>query len=229
PRACPWPRVELVRQLERGEFDPRRAAERFPIIIVSRSKMPREWPDLLRRYAEAGGTLVLEMVPGWIVDAGVKALEAGEEQQGDQAPTTLALAELSGIEFHYGPRGFATRRRVVAQHPLTEGLGEVGRWQSVAYEEGASTYPYLVHPVRATEAEVLVEVEHEVCPYDGVSYVRQGEIAGVHPLLTVHRVGEGRVVRHYAHTSPATVFGETYQPLMDNLLRLAGGSEAAGG
>ncbi len=221
PRACPWPRVELVRYFERGEFDPVAAARRYPLLLASRATMPREWPGLLRRYAEAGGTLVLEMVPGWVVDAGVQALEADEADRGDEAPTTLEMAELSGIEFHYHQRGFATRRRVVEEHALTEGLGEVGAWQTVPFEEGGNTYPYLVHPVRATDAEVLIEVEHEVCPYDGVSYARRGEIAGTYPLLTVNQVGEGYVVRHYAHNSPAAVFGEVWEALLDNLLRLA--------
>jgi len=78
-----------------------------------------------------------------------------------------------------------------------------------------------VHPVRATDAEVLIEVEHEVCPYNGVIYARGGEIAGTYPLLTVSRVGDGHVVRHYAHNSPAAVFGEVWEALMDNLLQLA--------
>jgi len=59
------------------------------------------------------------------------------------------------------------------------------------------------------------------CPYDGVVYARQGEIAGVYPLLTVKQVGEGHVIRHYAATSPATVFAEAWQRLMANLLMFA--------
>jgi hypothetical protein len=74
-----------------------------------------------------------------------------------------------------------------------------------------------VHPVQATEAEVLIEVEHEKCPYDGVAYVRQGEIAGIHPLLTVRDIGQGHVIRHYAQNSPATVFADAYDRLLENL------------
>jgi len=222
PRACPWPRVELARQFEHGEFDPEQAARRFPLLVVSRTEMPPEWPELLRRYAQAGGVLVLEMVPGWVTDAGVRALEADEEQRGESAPTTIALAELSGVEFHYEPRGFVTRWRVAAEHPLTQGLGEVGAWQASGWEEGESTYPFLAYPVVATDAEVLLEAEHEVCPYDGVAYVRQGTIAGTYPLLTVREVGEGLVVRHYAHTGPGSIMGEAYDTLVTNLLRLAG-------
>lgn len=224
PRACPWPRVELARQFERGEFDPVAAARRFPLLVVSRSEMPVEWPELLRRYAEAGGILVLEAVPGWVTDAGVRALE-GEQQRGDEAPTTLAIAELSGVTFRYEPRGFMTRWRVAAEHPLTAGLGEVAAWQASAWEEGGSTYQCLAHPVQATDATVLIEAEHEVCPYDGVAYVRQGEIAGVYPLLTVRPVGAGMVVRHYAQNGAQPTMGPAWDALVHNLLRLAGAEE----
>ncbi|MCD6360038.1 MAG: hypothetical protein J7M38_04175 [Armatimonadetes bacterium] len=222
PRVCPWMRVELARLFQRGEFDPQQGAKRYPLLLASRARMERQWPDLLRRYAEAGGTLVLESVPGWQLDAGVQALEEGEETAGENAPTTVALSELSGVNFHYHPRGFATRWRVVKRHPLTEGMGEVGEWYDVPYEEGTSTYGYLCFPVEATDAEVLIEVEHEKCPYDGVAYVRQGEITGVYPLLTVRQAGEGCVVRHYCHVAPQTVFGEHYDTLVHNLLELAG-------
>jgi len=222
PKVSPWARVELARQFERGEFDPAQAARRFPLLVASRPSMAREWPALLGEYARLGGVLVLESVPGWVLDAGVQALEQGEEDRGENAPTTRALAELSGIEFHYEPRGFATRWRVVKQHPLTEGLGEVGGWRTVPYQEGGNTYGYLVHPVQATDAEVLIEVEHEKCPYDGVAYMRQGEITGVYPLLTVKQVGDGHVIRHYAANSPAVVFAEGYERLMGNLLGSVG-------
>ncbi|HUS79814.1 MAG TPA: hypothetical protein VM283_01020 [Armatimonadota bacterium] len=222
PRTCPWMRVELSRELERGEFDPQQAATRYPLLVASRAVMQRQWPDLLRRYAEAGGTLLLESVPGWQLDAGVQALEEGEKDAGEEAPTTRAMAELSGVVFHYEPRGFATRWRVVKRHPLTEGMGEVGVWYDVPFKEGDNTYGYLCYPVQATDAEVLIEVEHEKCPYDGVSYMRQGEITGVYPLLTVRQVGEGTVVRQYCHVSPQTVFGEHYDPLVANLLAMAG-------
>ncbi|MGD9495126.1 MAG: hypothetical protein AB7Y46_02330 [Armatimonadota bacterium] len=228
PRACPWPRVELARTFEGGEFDPEQAARRFPLLVVSRPNMPPEWPELLHRYAQAGGVLVLEMVPGWVVDAGVQALEAGEEQRGEATPTTQAMAALSGVEFHYEPRGFVTRWRVLAEHSLTEGLGEVGAWQASAWEEGASTYPFLAHPVIASDAQVLLEAEHEACPYDGVAYVRQGTIAGTYPLLTVRPVGEGLVVRHYVQNGPAPAMGEAFDILIANLLRLAGAEPPPG-
>lgn len=221
PRASVWPRVELSRTFQRGEFDPEEAAGRFPLLVVSRSEMPREWPELLRRYAEAGGVLAMEAVPGWVMDAGVRALEA-EEERGETAPTTLAIAELSGIEFRYEPRGFVTRWRVAEEHPLTEGLGAVGAWIESPLAEGASTYTQLAHPVRATDATVLLEAEHEVCPYDGVAYVRRGEIAGVYPLLTVRPVGEGLVVRHYAQNGAGPIMGEAWDRLVANLIGLAG-------
>ncbi len=178
PKASPWTRVELVRSFQAGEFDPAEVARRYPLLIVSRAKMPREWPGLLRQYAEAGGTLLVEFVPGWTLDTEVSPLHEGEEDAGDNCPTTLEMAALSGIEFHYEPRGFATRWRVVKEHPLTEGLSEIGAWREVPYEEGSSSYGHLVHPVKATDAEVLIEVELERCPYEGVGrgYVRQGEI-----------------------------------------------------
>ncbi len=219
PRATEWPRVELTRVFERGEFDPEAAVDRYPLIVAARSEMREEWPALLRRYVEAGGTLVLEMVPGWVLDAGVRAIEQ-EPAMGEDAPTTRALADLSGIEFHYDPRGYVTRWRVVVDHPLTRGLGEVGQWRDLV-QEGTNNYPYLVHPVEAKEATVLMEVEHEVCPYDGVTYVRQGEIAGTYPLLTIRELGEGSVIRHYAHNSPAAVFADGYQTLVRNILELA--------
>ncbi len=220
PRACPWPRVELARAFKREEFEPEEAAKRFPLLVVSRTTMPVEWPELLRRYAEAGGVLVLEAVPGWVTDAGVRALE-GEEQRGEETPTTLAVAELSGVEFHYEPRGFVTRWRVVADGPLTEGLGEVGAWVEAPLEEGQSTYTQLAHPVVATDATVLLEAEHERCPYDGVAYVRQGEINGVYPLLTVRHVGDGLVVRHYAQNGAGPIMGEAWDTLVQNLLKLS--------
>jgi hypothetical protein len=220
PSACPWMRVELTRDFERGEFDPEEAATLYPLLLASRQRMSREWPGLLAEYARAGGTLILESVPGWQLDAGVQALEEGEEDAGERAPTTVAISELSGVDFRYHPRGFATRWRVVKEHPLTEGMGEVGQWYDVPYEEGGNTYGYLCYPVVATDAEVLIEVEHEKCPYDGVAYVRQGEITGVYPLLTVREAGEGMVVRHYCHVAPQIVFAEAYDTLVANLLAM---------
>ena len=165
--------------------------------------------------------LTLEFVPGWVFDTEAGPLREGEKDAGELCPPSRELAQLSGIEFRYERRGFATRWRVIKAHALTDGLGEVGVWQEVPYEEGGNTYGYLVHPVQATDAEVLIEVEHEKCPYDGVSYVRQGEMAGIHPLLTVRQVGRGHVIRHYAHNSPGTVFGDGYERLMENLVRFS--------
>lgn len=221
PNTCPWLRLELVRTFQGGNFDPAEAARRYPLLVVSKSRMSREWPGLLRDYAQAGGTLVLESVPGWWLDTEASPLVEGESEAGDQGVLTLAFGELSGVEFHYERRGFATRWRVVKDHPLTKGLGKPGVWHEVPYKEGGNTYGYLVHPAKATDGEVLIEVEHESCPYDGVSYLRQGKINGVYPLLTTKQVGRGFVVRHYAAVSPGTVFADGYQKLMENLLRLA--------
>ncbi|GEM_PF-6505442 len=220
PRAGEWPRVELSRTFARGEFDPEEAARRFPLLVVSRSQMPPEWPELLRQYAEAGGILALEAVPGWVTDAGVRALEA-EELTGDSAPTTLAMAELSGITFHYEPRGFVRRWRVAADHPLTEGLGDPGAWIDSPLAEGQSAYSQLAHPVEATDATVLLEAEHEAAPYDGVAYVPQGEAVGVYPLVTMREVGEGLVVRHYAQNGAGPIMHEAWDRLIENLLKLA--------
>ncbi len=144
------------------------------------------------------------------------------EDAGEKAATTVAISELSGVEFHYHPRGFATRWRVVKEHPLTAGMGEIGQWYDVPYAEGGNTYGYLCHPVVATDAEALIEVEHEKCPYDGVAYVRKGEILGVYPLLTARGVGEGTVVRQYSANSPATVFAEHYDTFVANLVGTVG-------
>jgi len=221
PRLSPWPRTELIRSFQAGSFEPATSAKRHPLLLVSKATMPREWPGLLAEYARAGGTLVLEFAPGWTLDTQASPLRAGEKEAGEACPTTVELAQMSGVEFRYEPRGFATRWRVVKEHPLTSGLGEVGVWHEVPYEEAANTYGYLVHPVQATDGEVLIEVEHEKCPYDGVSYARQGEATGIYPLLTVKQAGEGRVIRHYAHNSPATVFADAYERLVANIVALA--------
>ena len=221
PKACPWPRVELVRRFQAGEFRPSNAAELHPLILVSKADMPRHWPGLLGDYAREGGTLMLEHLPGWRLDTEASPLREGETGAGDEGVLTLQFADLSGIDFHYERRGFATRWRVVKKHPLTEGLGEVGVWQKTSFREGESTYGYLVNPVKPNGAEVLVEVEHESCPYDGVHYARQGKINGTYPLLTANPVGKGLVARHYAAVSPDAVFADAYPRLLANLLDIA--------
>jgi len=221
PRACPWPRVELVRRIEAGQFQPSQAASLYPLMLVSQGKMQRQWPGLLAEYTRDGGTLMLEFLPGWRLDTDASPLREGEKEAGDQGVLTLQFAELSGIEYHYERRGFATRWRVLKKHPLTEGLGKVGVWQETSLREGESTYGYLVSPVKPNGAEVLVEVEHESCPYDGVQYARQGKINGIYPLLTANRVGKGLVVRHYAAVSPDAVFADAYPGLLTNLLEYA--------
>jgi len=113
----------------------------------------------------------------------------------------------------------ARRWRVAKEHPLTKGLGPVGVWQEVSLKPGESTYGYLASPVRPAGAEVLIEVEHQRCPYDGVHYVRQDEVNGVFPLLTVHRVGNGTVVRHYAAVSLGEILGDAYPKLIANLVQ----------
>jgi hypothetical protein len=224
PKACPWPRVELVRRFRAGEFHPSEAARLYPLMLVSKAKMPREWPGLLAEYAREGGTLVLEYLPGWHLDTRTSPLREGEKEAGDQGVLTLQFAELSGVEFHYERRGFATRWRVAKKHPLTEGLGDVGVWQETSFREGESTYGYLVSPVKPSGGEVLIEVEHESCPYDGVRYARRGKINGTYPLLTAKPVGKGLVVRHYAAVSPEAVFAGAYPRLLANLVEIAASS-----
>lgn len=104
---------------------------------------------------------------------------------------------------------------------MTEGLSEPGIWQPTAHRQGESNYPYLVYPITDAGGDVLVDVEHERCPYDGVSYVRQGKINGTHPLLTVNHVGRGFVIRHYAAVNPKAVFGISYEKLLANLIQFA--------
>jgi len=220
PKVCPWQRLELVGDFRTRRFDPAEAARRYPLLVVSRTTMSRDWPGLLEAYARAGGTLVLEFVPGWQLDVKTSPAGEGEQTTGDRSVLTRRFGELAGVEFHYHRRGFATRWRVVKDHALAKGLGEIGRWQEVSYQEGRSAYPYLVHPVKPADGEVLVEVEHEVCPYDGVEYVRKGKTSGVYPLLTVKQCGDGLVIRHYAAVSPGAVFGEAYDKLLQNVLEL---------
>ena len=93
----------------------------------------------------------------------------------------------------------------------------------------AAKYPSFVaftcddfsHDLGFFTPEVLVEVEHERCPYTGVAYERQGAIAGVFPLLTARREGKGLVVRHYAAVSPGAVLGDAYKRLLANIVHLA--------
>jgi hypothetical protein len=185
--------------------------------------MRREWADKLLAYAQAGGTLFLEEVPGWTLDLRDEMTPEGEKAVGDESPLTLKFAEASGILFRYEPRGFVTRYRVVAPHPLTEGLSQVGEWVTTPFGAKDSTYSRLAYNAKAGGATVLIEAEQERCPYDGVHYVRQGDILGVRPLLTATACGKGMVVRHYAHVSAPAVFGEdTFQRVAANLLRWRG-------
>jgi hypothetical protein len=220
-RSGRWPQWELLRDLERGEFDPAQAAARYPLLVVSGETMLPAWPLLLEGYVRAGGTMALEFVPGWRLDSRATSPTEPKQRIGDGGVLTLQFASLSGVAFHYEPRGLATRWRVVKRHPLTEGLGEPGVWQATSAGNVKETYPYLVHPVEAAGGEVLIEVEHERCPYNGLAYVRQGTLAGIHPLLTVRKVGQGQVVRHYAAVNLETVLGKAYPQLVQNLLTLA--------
>jgi hypothetical protein len=220
PTAGRWPQWELLRDFEHAKFNPAEAVARYPLLLVSRPTMLPSWPTLLEGYTRAGGTMVLEFVPGWSLDDRATSPVQPKQRGGDGGMLTLQFARLSGIAFHYEPRGLATRWRVVKRHPLTEGLGEPGVWQPTSAGKDESTYPYLVHPVTAAGGEVLIEVEHERCPYDGMAYVRQGKLSGIYPLLTVHRMGEGQVIRHYAAVSPATVLGKAYPKFVQNLIAL---------
>ena len=223
PPRCSLDRIELVREFQQGRFDPVEAVRKYPMLIVSRSLMPRHWPGLLEQYVEQGGTLLVEFAPGWSFDLTDDELGGGEKNVGEASPPMRAMSELSGIEFHYEPRGAATRWRVVAQHPLTSGLPQPGQWQTIDLEKNKNNYILLAHPVEATDARVLIEVEHEKCPYNGVEYARQGEITGVYPLLTVRKVGKGLVVRHYTSSAgPAAIMGDAYEVLLDNVSGLLG-------
>jgi len=217
-KASGWPRVELIGRLQDGQFESTRAVRDYPLIAVSRSMLRREWADKLLTYAEAGGILLLEEVPGWQLDHP----REGEKAVGDECPLTLKFAHASGIVFRYEPRGFVTRYRVVAQHPLTEGLTPPGEWVAPPFGPKDNTYWRLAYNVNADGAAVLIEGEQERCPYDGVSYVRKGEILGVRPLLTVNAHGKGFVARHYAHASAPSVFGEeAFQRIAAHLARWA--------
>lgn len=182
--------------------------------------MRREWADLLQRYVELGGTLIVEGVPGWSLDLTDDYVREWEERTGDAAPGTLQFARLSGIRFRYNPRGAVTRIRLMQQHLLTESLDQTGEWLDIPWTEGTNNYGYLAYPVTAESASVLIEAEHEACPYDGVAYVRRGTINGVYPLLTVQPVGKGTVIRHYAHVSLPTVLGqERFEAFCANLVK----------
>ena len=170
--------------------------------------------------------MLLEFVPGWSLDSRATSPTQPKERNGDDGLLTLQFARLSGVTFRYEPRGLATRWRIVKKHPLTEGLGEPGVWQTTSEAKDKNTYPYLVHPVEATDGEVLIEVEHEQCPYDGRAYVRRGKLLGIHPLLTVHPIGQGQVIRHYAAVSLDTVLGNAYPKLVQNLIATAATGKA---
>ncbi len=181
--------------------------------------MRREWGDLLQKYTELGGTLILEEVPAWgidLTDGG--GLREWEKPVGDASPGTVQFGTLSGVRFHYHHRGAVTKIRVLQAHPLTAGLEPLNEWIEIPYKEGDSNYGYLAYPVLAEDATVLIEAEHEACPYDGVAYVRKGKINGVYPLVTIKQVGKGTVIRHFAHVSlPTTIGQERYEAFANNL------------
>ncbi len=181
--------------------------------------MRPEWGDLLERYVQLGGTLVVESVPGWgtdLSDGG--SLREWEQPTGNGSPGTIKFGELSGIKFNYYHRGAVTKIRILQEHPLTTGLEPLNEWIEIPYEEGGYNYSYLAYPVTADGATVLVEAEHEVCPYDGISYKRRGKISGVHPLVTIKQLGKGTVIRHYAHVAfPTTMGQERYETFANNL------------
>ena len=177
------------------------------------------WGDLLQQYVEAGGTLIVEDVPGWSTDlSGGSSLSEWEAPTGDRAPGTLRFAQLSGIVFTYHHRGAVRRVRVVAEHPLTAGIGAPGEWVEIAYAADENNYSHLAYPVKASGCTVLVEGEHETCRYDGISYKRAGTVSGTHPLITVNPVGKGTVIRQYAPNSlPATMGRDRYEIFAANL------------
>ena len=177
------------------------------------------WGDPLQQYVEAGGTLIIEDVPGWSTDlSGGSSLNEWEAPTGDRAPGTLRFASLSGILFTYHHRGAVRRVRVVSEHPLTAGLQPPGEWIEIPYAADEDNYAHLAYPVKADGCTVLIEGEHETCRYDGVSYKLRGTISGTHPLITINSVGKGTVIRQYAPNSlPATIGRERYQIFAANL------------
>jgi hypothetical protein len=226
-QAAAWPRWEVLLDLEQERFRPDEAVSRYPLWVVSRTSMLPRWPQLMQEYARAGGVLAAEFLPGWSLDSRATTPAQPRERGGDRGILTLEMARLSGITFHHEPRGYATRWRVVKEHPLTKGLAKPGIWQLTVHASGASNYPFLAYPVQESGGEVLIEVEQEECPYDGRAYVRRGAIRGVYPLLTVNRLGRGFVVRHYAAVDPQAIFGKAYERLLANLLQFATGCHAA--
>ena len=212
-----WVRHELYEQLGRASVD----LSSFPLLLVGRTRMSKCAVRQVEEYVYAGGTLFVQSVPGWVTDASDEPLAEGEKAQGNAAPGTLAFAQLSGVEFRYGPRGFVTRLRVVANHPLVAGLPK-GEWRVPFDRPPKNTYPYLAHPVRALGATVLIEAEHEICPYNGVEYARQGKIRGVFPFLTVARYGRGTVIRWYPNSSAQPVLGtKWFETIIHNTLARA--------
>ncbi|MFO7945255.1 MAG: hypothetical protein R6V19_00350 [Armatimonadota bacterium] len=206
------PQIDILSRLQDGTFDPEEAVDTYYCILVSRSSMRPEWADLLAEYAQLGGTLILEGVPGWYTATD------GEALRGEQAPCTLKFGEVAGVEFHYYHRGAVNRIRIKSAHPLTEGLGPAGEWIDIPYERGGRQYGHLAYPAKAITADVLVEAEHQWARYNGVKYVRKQEVTGVHPLVTVREVNDGVVIRHFAHVSLPTVLGgERFSTFADNL------------
>ena len=209
-----WVRHELYEQLNRGPVD----LSPFPLLLVGRTRMSKSVVRQVEAYVRDGGTLFVQSVPGWVTDASDEPLAEGEIAQGNDASGTLAFARLSGVEFRYGPRGFVTRLRVVADHPFVAGLPK-GEWRVPFDEPLKNTYPYLAHPVRALDATVLIEAEHEVCPYNGVEYARQGKIRGVFPFVTVAKSGRGTVIRWYPNSSAHPILGtKWFETILDNAL-----------
>ena len=213
-----WPRHDLYRELNRSESALDVSPASFPLLLVSRTTMSKAAIRRVEGYVRTGGTLVIQSVPGWRADTALEPLQEGEKLSGDDAWGTRAFARLAGVRFRYHPRGYVTRIRVVAEHPLTQGL-PLQVWRSTSEEPPANNYPYLAYPAEAADTTVLIEAEHELCPYNGVDYVRKGEIRGVFPLLTVRRDGRGAVVRCFAHVSPKTILGaEWFEVICERLL-----------
>jgi len=212
-----WVRHELYRQFGHGPVD----LSPFPLLLVGRTSMSKRAVRQVEEYVHAGGTLFVQSVPGWVTDTSDEPLAEGEESRGNAAPGTLAFARLSGVDFRYGPRGFVTRLRVVADHPLVAGLPK-SEWRVPFDEPLKNTYPFLAHPVQALDATVLIEAEHEVCPYNGVEYARQGKVRGVFPFVTVAKSGRGTVIRWYPNSSARAILGkEWFQTIIDNALAQA--------
>ena len=216
-----WVRQELYQAICQAGPAEQVLTDDFPLVLASRTAMRKAVASRVEAYVRRGGVLFVQGVPGWRVDTDADPLREGEERIGNNSPGTSAFARLAGVRFRYHPRGFVTRVRVVADHPAVKAL-PMDTWRMTCDAAPRSNYPYLAYPVVVEDSIVLIEAEHEECPYNGVEYARTGKIRGTFPFLTVRQCGKGAVVRWYAHCSPAAVLGkEWFETIAGNVFAWA--------